>query len=238
MISKKEKEELKASAASITSGTTAVSTAENSPFIAGKSLFINTRGIPLLRLPLPPSELEIDVSSADGSLAFRSIREKRCSGSCVLSDASQNNLISTTYFWGPSRDPVLQLLGPTTDPNANTIKTISKWTSCSHKFVMPDGRVFEWAYKRERQAGGKKMKVLMLYRRDDSIEGGKSVARLVRNEDTRTPGSSKSSAGNGGELVLSENAAEVMDEAIIVATCILMLKKEIDRMRTVQAMML
>ena len=238
MISEKEKEELKTSAASITSGTTAVSTVENPQFIAGKSLFISTRGIPVLRLPLPPSELEIGIYNADGSLAFQSTREKRWSGSCVLSDASRNNLVGTTYFWGPSRDPVLKLLGPSADPNANTIKSVSKWTSRSQKFVMPDGRTFEWTYKRERLAGGNKATLLVLYRRDGSAKNGKRIAQLMRDEDTRSPGSSKCSAGNGGELVLSQDAAEAMDEAVIVATCMLMLKKEIDRRRTVQMMMI
>ena len=238
MISKKEKEELKTSAASIASSTTAVSAAENPQFIAGKSLIINTRGIPVLRLPLPPSELEVGIYNADGSLAFQSTREKRWSGSCVLSDTSRNNLISTTYFWGPSRDPILQLLGPGADPNANMIKTVSKWTSRSQKFVMPDGRIFEWTYKQERLAGGKKATLLVLHRRDGSAKNGKRIAQLMRDDDTRSSGSSKCSAGNGGELVLSQDAAEATGEAVIVATCMLMLKKEIDRRRTVQMMMI
>ena len=72
MVSEKDKEELKTSAASIASGTTAVSTAKNPQFIASKSLFINTRGISVLRLPLPPSKLEIGIYNTDGFPAFQS----------------------------------------------------------------------------------------------------------------------------------------------------------------------
>ncbi|OCK76790.1 hypothetical protein K432DRAFT_385170 [Lepidopterella palustris CBS 459.81] len=234
LISEKDKEELKASAASIISGTTAISTSDSSSFTPGKSLFINTRGIPCLRLPFPPSELEIGIYGADGSLAYLSTREKRSSGSCILSDSSKNNVISTKYTWGPGRDPVLRLLGPT----AGEIKTVSKYTSRSHKFVMPNGEIFEWTYKRERGADGKKATLLVLIGKDGSGAEGRRIAQLVRNEETRTPGSKKSSAGNGGELVLGQGAEGTIDKPVVVATCLLMLKKEIDRRRAFHAMVL
>ena len=71
------------------------------------------------------------------------------------------------------------------------------------------------------------------------------VAQLVRSDETRTPGSRGGSAGNGGRLeccleriVLDgeeEGLMEVLvDEVTVVITCLVMLKKEIDRLRGAQ----
>lgn len=65
-------------------------------------------------------------------------------------------------------------------------------------------------------------------------EKDQMLAALVRTEDTRTPGTKKSDAGNGGLLVLDEQATAFMNEETIMATCLIMLKKEIDRQRMIQ----
>lgn len=69
------------------------------------------------------------------------------------------------------------------------------------------------------------------------------IARFVRGPGTRTEGSSRSDAGNGGLLLLdlSDWSGEKrwMEEeevrVLVVASCIAMLKKEVDRRRGVQA---
>ncbi|KAI3327882.1 hypothetical protein HD806DRAFT_338631 [Xylariaceae sp. AK1471] len=65
------------------------------------------------------------------------------------------------------------------------------------------------------------------------------IAQLVRNETFRSPGSSRSSAGNGGRLMLD---LRVFDEKIrervqwlVVTTAVSMLKREVDRRRGQQA---
>ncbi|KAF2462824.1 uncharacterized protein BDR25DRAFT_308107 [Lindgomyces ingoldianus] len=228
-LSDKEKQELISSdSVSITSGTTL---SPDTAFQPAKSLHINTKGTPVLRLPLPLKELQISIHNADGSLAYLSTRAQRNSGNCVLSNADEKQSIATTYFFGPGRDPVLHLLGEDAE-----IKTASKWTSRSQKFIMPDGRSFEWEYKRAKGFGdeGKKGTALVL------SMGGKRLAALIRNSQTRTEGSKSCSAGNGGELVLGEDVGgkEGLSEDVVVATCLLMLKKEVDRRRTVQIMMI
>jgi hypothetical protein len=66
------------------------------------------------------------------------------------------------------------------------------------------------------------------------------VARLVRGDDTRSPGTRRSDAGNGGRLLVDLRAwADAKDDReqvllIVVASCICMLKKEIDRRRAHQ----
>jgi hypothetical protein len=71
------------------------------------------------------------------------------------------------------------------------------------------------------------------------------VARFLRGPRYRTPGSSASSAGNGGRLMVdpsmweSENGGGEKGESemamvMIVTTCLVMLKKEVDRRRAQQ----
>lgn len=69
------------------------------------------------------------------------------------------------------------------------------------------------------------------------------IARLVRGPGTRTEGTARSDAGNGGLLLLNladwagEKRGREEEEVrvLIVASCVAMLKKEVDRRRGVQA---
>jgi hypothetical protein len=76
-------------------------------------------------------------------------------------------------------------------------------------------------------------------------ERRRQVARLIRGEESRTPGTKKWYAGNGGRLEMclrhSEARAEEdtedrwdegLTEVVVVVTALVMLKKEIDRMRS------
>ena len=69
---------------------------------------------------------------------------------------------------------------------------------------------------------------------------GKMSAALIRDKESRTLWSKDCRAGNGGELMLGEDVGGKVDieEDLVVATCLLMLKKEIDRRRLVQPTML
>ncbi|KAI0874839.1 hypothetical protein GGS24DRAFT_326404 [Hypoxylon argillaceum] len=78
-------------------------------------------------------------------------------------------------------------------------------------------------------------------RREDKESGGgapRCVAQLVRNETLRTPGTARSSAGNGGRLMMDlsvfDEKARERAEWLIVTTAIIMLKREVDRRRAQQ----
>jgi hypothetical protein len=109
------------------------------------------------------------------------------------------------------------------------------------------GQRFEWRY------GGKKERKRVIEERGEGCDSllilervmgdeRRQIARLVRGEETRTPGTKKSNAGNGGRLELAlESESSFGDdkrgeghgisEALVVVTVLVMLKKEIDRMR-------
>ncbi|KAK0639302.1 hypothetical protein B0T16DRAFT_422894 [Cercophora newfieldiana] len=72
------------------------------------------------------------------------------------------------------------------------------------------------------------------------------VAQLIRSEECRSAGSSRSSAGNGGRLVVDLRGWEVEGEkgegemvvVMVVTTALVMLKKEVDRRRAQQIMVM
>ncbi|KAL2138817.1 hypothetical protein VTI28DRAFT_6200 [Corynascus sepedonium] len=79
--------------------------------------------------------------------------------------------------------------------------------------------------------------------RKDEEEVRTVVARFIRGEDYRSPGSGASTAGNGGRLLLDLGIWEGEDGgkgdremavAMVVTTCLIMLKREIDRRRAQQ----
>ncbi|KAI0424910.1 hypothetical protein F5Y09DRAFT_123454 [Xylaria sp. FL1042] len=69
-------------------------------------------------------------------------------------------------------------------------------------------------------------------------EKSRRIAQLVRNETCRTPGTSRSSAGNGGRLMLDlsvfEEKSRERVEWLVVTTAVTMLKREVDRRRSQQ----
>ncbi|KAI1354319.1 hypothetical protein F5Y01DRAFT_13114 [Xylaria sp. FL0043] len=64
------------------------------------------------------------------------------------------------------------------------------------------------------------------------------IAHLMRNATYRTPGTSRSSAGNGGRLMLDlsvfEEKSRERVEWLVVTTAVAMLKREVDRRRSQQ----
>ncbi|ETI21775.1 hypothetical protein G647_05844 [Cladophialophora carrionii CBS 160.54] len=221
--------EIKSSSASTFSDTSHATTLlDASNFHPGKVLHIAQRGIGALRLPIPSSELVTQIFHEDGSVAYTSTRAKRSSGSAVLSHPKLGDLISTTYRWGPRRPPILQLIGSQDGEDIVTVN--GKCTSRTTNFNTPDGSVFEWTYACTKDSNGKKVNIIALREK----KTGKILAQLNRGEGTRTEGTSRCSAGNGGQLILDQDATSHIDEALIVATCLVMLKKEIDRRRCVQ----
>lgn len=134
---------------------------------------------------------------------------KRWSGSSVLSSIKRGKLIHTDYFFGPNRDPVLRLL-QSTDVRPEELQVSGKWTSRITRFTMLKSTLFEWSYAKEKRVG-KHVNLIILRVVDIDGQGkeptnGRIVAKLARGEDTRTPGTSRCRAGNGGELQIDENA--------------------------------
>lgn len=274
-------------------------------FIPTSRLHIESLGKKRISLPLSSNELEIAILACENEIQteagyannvdvgadgtkYVSIRPERKSGSCFLirgGDASETPIASTTYFFGPGRNPKIWIGDASTaslpkytpDPTATstnheidtstgtTFEMVSKkLLSRTVRFETASHGTFEWRYasKAERKAlsNPPPNNLLLLERvslaktssssskkesKSKSKEERVLVARLVRGEDTRTRGSSSCSAGNGGllEMCLASAGAGadekreqvvIIDEVTVLVTCMVMLKKEIDRLRTIQ----
>ena len=104
-------------------------------------------------------------------------------------------------------------------------------------FTLQNSQTFEWRYasskEKRRFSSPPPNNLLLLEKMGAKGEEKVVVARLVRSDETRTEGSKGSCAGNGGLLEMVCEEGEVGIEMVIV-TCLVMLKKEIDRLRAVQ----
>lgn len=149
----------------------------NVSFTPGSSFHVAARGIAALRLPFPSSELEIDILNSNGSVAYTSTRERKSKGDCVLAAPNKGDLISTNYFFGPSKQPTLRHLdqhgyagsaenGAGNDKTDGIFDVKSKWTSRAITMVHRDsGRIFEWSYEKMKTADKKKANLLVFARK-------------------------------------------------------------------------
>ena len=178
---------------------------------------------------------------------YTSVRPKRESNSCALvrtSDPEQTALISTVYRWGPGRPPRMHI--QPSDANVSVDQAINdenirgEEIKVKSKSMLSRAQIFdtsfgkfEWHYssRSERKACDADSLLIL-----EDVDRGIAVARLIRDDRFRTPGSVKDSGGNGGRLVMDlsnwkteKHADADAMEAFIVASCILMLKREADR---------
>lgn len=194
--------------------------------------------------------------AGSGHAEYVSVRLKRNSNSCALVRVSdETTLISTIYRWGPGRHPRMRILDPESKVSVeDAIKNDNvrgelievkshSMVSRAQVFDTSLGK-FEWRYgTREEQAACDADSLLVMERIDTvSLPGGgqskscSCVAQLVRNDQFRTPGTQKYSGGNGGRLFIDlrmwsedKHASPERVEAFVVASCLLMLKREADR---------
>lgn len=226
------------------------------PFTPTACLQIQTPGHSMVALPTPPKTLETPIFTVGPTgrcevPVYISIRPLRTKGHCDLvraEDETRTPIATTRYRPGPSADPVVEILDDAAGRAEFTMET--RWTSRTLSFEF-GGRRFEWRYggrkerKRVEEAREEGCDTLLILERVMGDER-RQIARLVRGEETRTPGTKKSNAGNGGRLELSlegewssgdgvKGEGSGISESVVVATVLVMLKKEIDRMRGWQA---
>lgn len=194
-----------------------------------------------------------------GEAEYTSVRLKKNSNSCALvraSDPRQNTLISTIYRFGPGRHPKMHILpsnsGVSVEEAVENENVPGETVKVKSRSMISRGQIFdtslgkfEWRYgTREERAACNADSLLIMERVDRASlpnaskesKSGARVAQLIRNDQFRTPGSKKYSGGNGGRLMMDlrmwhdeKNAGADGAEAFVVASCILMLKREADR---------
>lgn len=221
---------------------------------------IETPGHPTFHLPLPPKAIAIPVYAVDaegtvGEKAYESLRNKRSSGNCCLVRAgdglaSEAPVCSTTYRFGPGKNPQVQLHGRL-DPGEQ-FEVAGKGLTTRAQGIRTHLGTLEWRYasRRDRKAlGASSLLVLERVTKVAALGGGQEehraiVAMFVRSAELRTRGTRGCTAGNGGRLLLNltewaDSKADLEQmEILAISSCIVMLKKEIDRRRMQQFMMM
>ncbi|KAL7795189.1 hypothetical protein V8C37DRAFT_46719 [Trichoderma ceciliae] len=225
-------------------------------FNCTKAFQIEARGHPLIALPVPPRPIptliyNVDLlSNTTTDLAYESIRPIRCSGNSLLiraGDLETDAICQTTYRFGPGRPPKMQLTGPMALDEE--FEVVNKGLTTRAQVFRTHLGTFQWRYagREERKAAGADNLMILDRVTMVALEGGGQeerrapVARLVRNAEVRTQGTRVTTAGNGGQLMMDlreweggKGEVEQM-EVLVVASCLVMLKKEIDRRRLHQA---
>ncbi|EWY93302.1 hypothetical protein FOYG_06565 [Fusarium oxysporum NRRL 32931] len=241
------------------------SSSSTSGFYPTKQLQIQAPGFALIRLPLPPQPDPIYVFNvaATGELddaEYVSIRPTRNSGSCFLAranDPTQAALCTTTYRFGPGKPPKIRFVGDgSQNGQAEEIEISCKGVLTRSTIMRTHLGTFEWRYssRAERRSAkasvGEEIDCLLILDQvmKVAVAGGRQeerrrkVGQFVRSDGLRTQGSRRSSAGNGGRLMLDlrewldrKNEAIEM-EILAVVSCVSMMKKEVDRRRMHQTM--
>ncbi|OBT53941.1 hypothetical protein VE04_05076 [Pseudogymnoascus sp. 24MN13] len=170
---------------------------------------------------------------------YASMRLKKNSNSCALVRASDPHatLISTIYRFGLGRHPRMRILSPNSVVSVEEAiengNVRGELVEVKSRSMVLRGQVFdtslgkfEWRYgTREEQAACNADSLLVMERIEGKSKSGSRIAQLIRNEDY--------SGGNGGRLMMdlrmwNDDSPERV-EAFVVASCILMLKREADR---------
>lgn len=189
---------------------------------------------------------------------YVSIRLKKSSNSCALvraSDPHQTTLISTIYRFGPGRRPRMRILPSNSvvsvedaikndNVRGELIEVKSRsMVSRTQIFDTSLGK-FEWRYGTKAEEAACNVDSLLVMERIDRVslpgggqsESGARIAQFIRNDQYRTPGTKKYSGGNGGRLMIDlrmwnddKHTDPQRVETFIIASCILMLKREADR---------
>ncbi|KAF4969372.1 hypothetical protein FZEAL_10232 [Fusarium zealandicum] len=243
------------------------SSADPSGFQPTKLLQIQALGTQLFSLPGPPRPDPICVYNVapTGEIdqaEYVSVRPTARSGSCFLAradDTAQTPICTTTYRFGPGRPPKMCLVGGDAAQDDSTVdgeefEINGKGVLTRSVKMRTHLGTFEWRYgaRAERRAVeasvGEDVNNLLVFDQvtNVALNGGKQekrrrkVGQFVRSDGTRTPGTRKDAAGNGGRLMLdlrewADRKGEAGQmEILAVASCVTMLKREIDRRRSNQ----
>ncbi|KAJ5907339.1 hypothetical protein N7495_000021 [Penicillium taxi] len=208
-IEMKAKAKVETSSMSSSSSSTTVNLPSFSPSL---NLPVNAMGILSFRFPTPDFQTEIIINRLDGSIAYVSTHDRSWSGDSILPRPKAGSLIQTEYFG--LRNPILRLL-QTSSIVPDEVQATPRWLLRSARFNIPASAEYEWKYAGEKREDGK-VKLIVLRAVDSEL------------------------SCNGGKLEIDDGALQGLEvnEWVIVATCLVMLKREVDRRRSIQFAMM
>ncbi|KAF5987127.1 hypothetical protein FBULB1_2111 [Fusarium bulbicola] len=209
------------------------SSSSTSVFYPTKQLQIQAPGFALIRLPLPPQPDPIYVFNvaATGEL-----------DDAEANDPTQAALCTTTYRFGPGKPPKIRFVGgESQNGQTEDIELSCKGVLTRSTTMRTHLGTFEWRYssRAERRSAkasvGEDVDCLLILDQvmKVAVAGGKQeerrrkVGQFVRSNGLRTQGSRRSSAGNGGRLMLDlrewlDRKNEAIEMEILAVTMAIM----------------
>ena len=190
-------------------------------------------------------------------LEYTSVRLKKFANSCALVRSRDEAVVLSTIYTAGPRRPRMRLFDPAAgvtvedaihdktfpaEAHVQEFKVKSRSVFSRTQVLETPLGTFEWRYARksERKAyNADNLLIAELTPNPTHAAGSTSkvrVAQLIRNDAYRTAGTVKYSGGNGGRLQINlrpwsgdTKSLPERAEALIVASCIMMLKREADR---------
>jgi hypothetical protein len=199
-----------------------------------KYFFIYAHGISAFHIMRPSHDNIIKVTDASEAIVFTSERPSRWSAVTSFHSASKETLGEMTgdrFSNFPLRVIEIHLLG---NDGMEIVKIKRRALTTRGCVFVYGGWEWEWRYGR-RDEGAKMNGHTMLVLERIKEGGGERtvVARLLRDHDADKKGGTKSTdAGRGGKLELGIADEGQKIEVLVIMSCLVMLKKEIDRRRT------
>lgn len=191
-----------------------------------------------------------------GEALYESVRQKRHLGSSLLyhvPTSTSQAVCETTYRLPPGRPPRMSLLGQDGNEDSNEDIEMTRQSLVSRAILIRTALgTFRWRYAsraERKEAGADNLLVMELVTTvalssdpgGPTEQRGRRVAQLVRNAEMRSSGTGRTTAGNGGRLMADlrdwgDGKAQLRRmEDLVVASCLAMLKREIDRRKIHQA---
>jgi hypothetical protein len=207
-------------------------------FTPTKSFFVHAHGLSSFHLVLPRQDTSIKITDSSGATVFTSERPSRWSATTSLHSASGETLGEMTgdrFSNLPLRVIDIRLLGA---DGPEVVKIKRKGTATRACVFDYGGWEWKWRYGRHKEgAKTNGHTLLVLQRKQKGGDEKEVVARLWRDHDADKEGGTKpTDAGRGGRLELGFAEEERNVEVLVIMSCLVMLKKEIDRRRAARGL--
>ena len=202
-------------------------------FSPTKTFFIHAHGLPAFRV-FPARDTSIKITDPSGTTVFTSERPSRWTATTSMHSASGETLGQMTgdrFSNFPLRVIDINLLGADGTETVKIKRVGLATRACVFEY---GGWEWKWRYGYRKEGAKASGHTLLVLQRKKQGSGEEEVdqvvAKLLRDHAADEEGGTKATdAGRGGRLELGLVDEERTVDVLVIMSCLVMLKKEIDR---------